>query len=100
MKSVWRKRAACSCDRLDDVRVRVADVEAADAAGEVEERVAVDVGQRRAAALGDDDRQVDRERIGDDALLPLEDLPGAGARDLGPQLDRARDGHGLTIADS
>ncbi len=66
---------------LDDVRMRVADVQAADAAGEVEERVAVDVGQRRAPrALGDDDRQVHRERIGDDALLPLEDR----LRDFGP----------------
>ena len=35
--------------RLDDARVRVADVQAADAAGEVDERVAVDVGERRAA---------------------------------------------------
>ena len=34
---------------LDDLRVRVADVEAADAAREVDERVAVDVGERRAA---------------------------------------------------
>src|SRR5207237_981233 len=37
--------------RLDDVRVRVPDVEAADAAGEVDDRVAVDVGQRRAVSL-------------------------------------------------
>ena len=33
---------------LDDARMRVADVEAADAAGEVDERVAVDVGEQRA----------------------------------------------------
>ena len=66
--------------RLDDPRMRVADVQAADAAREVEERVAVDVGQRRAASLGGDDRQVDRERIGDDAILPLEDRPGLRAR--------------------
>ena len=50
----------------DDARVRVADVEAADAAGEVDERVAVDVGERGAAALGGDDREVDRERGGDE----------------------------------
>ena len=37
--------------RRDDLRVRVADVQAADAAGEVDERVAVDVGQRGAPAL-------------------------------------------------
>ena len=61
--------------RLDDVRVRVPDVEAADAAGEVDERVAVDVGQRRATRLLDDDRQEDRQRLGNDPLLALEDLP-------------------------
>ena len=42
-------------DGLDDLRVRVADVEAADAAGEVDVGVAVDVGQRRPAALRGDD---------------------------------------------
>ena len=42
---------------LDDARMRVPDVQAADAAGEVDERVAVDVGERRAAALVRDDRQ-------------------------------------------
>jgi hypothetical protein len=41
---------------LDDARVRVADVEAADSAREVDERVAVDVGDRGAAALRDHDR--------------------------------------------
>ena len=35
--------------RRDDVRMAVPDVEAADAAGEVDEGVPVDVGQRRAA---------------------------------------------------
>ena len=53
-------------DGRHDSRVRVADVEAADAAGEVDERVAVDVGDGRAAAVRDHDRQVDAERIGDD----------------------------------
>ena len=51
--------------RRDDVRMRVTDVQAADAAGEVDEDVAVDVGERRAARLGGDDREGDRERRGD-----------------------------------
>ena len=38
--------------RRDDARVRVADVEAADAAREVDERVAVDVGEQRPVAFG------------------------------------------------
>jgi hypothetical protein len=35
-----------------------------------------------------DDRQEDRERVGDDALLALEDLLRPGPGNLGPQLDR------------
>ena len=42
---------------LDDVRMRMADVQAADAAREIDERVAVDVGQRGAARLGGGDRE-------------------------------------------
>ena len=37
--------------RRDDARMRVPDVEAADAAREVDERVAVDVGERARRAL-------------------------------------------------
>ena len=80
---------------LDDSRVRVPDVQAADAAGEVDERVAVDVGDRRAAALGCEDRMDERERSGDHALLALGDLARARARDLRPDLDRLGDCHGL-----
>jgi hypothetical protein len=75
--------------RLDDARVRVAHVQAADAAREVDEGVAVDVGDRRAASLGDHDRHVDRERVGDDALLALEDRLGVRPRDGRPKLDHA-----------
>ena len=75
------------CGR-DDLRMRMADVEDADAAGEVEEDVAVDVGERRSARLGDDDRQGDRLRIRDHALLALEDLLRARARDRGADVDR------------
>src|SRR5206468_1340296 len=81
----------------DDPRVRVADVEAADAAGEVEERVPVDVRDERAAAFLDHDRQVDRERLGDDALLARQDLARARARNPGLELDRAGRRHGRTL---
>ena len=84
--------------RRDDARVGVADGEAADAAREVDEAVAVDVGHGRAAPVRDHDRQVEAERIGDDALLPLGDLARARAWDLGAKLDRACDGHVVTIA--
>ena len=80
--------------RLDQARVRVAHVEAADTTGEVDERVAVDIGERRSAALGGHDRQVDRERVGNDPLLALQDLPRAGPGDLRAELDRLRRRHG------
>ena len=69
------------------------DVEAADAAGEVDERVAVDVRQCRAASLGGDDRMDERQWRGDDALLALENLLRAGPGELGPDLDRLGDRH-------
>jgi len=75
-------------DRFDDSRVRVADVQAADAAREVDERVAVDVGQRRAFTVLDHDRQEDRQRIGDDTRLSLEDRLRSRAWNAGFQLDR------------
>ena len=74
---------------LDDPGVRVPHVEHADPAGEVDERVAVDVGEGRAPRFGGDDRQVDRERVGDDARLPLEDLLRARPRNAGTELDAA-----------
>ncbi len=82
---------------LDDLRMRVADVETADAAGEVDVRVAVDVGHRRPSPLGGDDRQIERHRLGDDTLLPLDDRAGAGPRHLGAQSDCPRRGHSATI---
>ena len=60
---------------LDDAGMGMAGVQAADAAREVDEDVAVDIGQRRAAALVRDDRQHDRLRVRDHALLALEELP-------------------------
>ena len=79
--------------RCDHLRVGVADVEAADAAGEVEVRVVVDVGQGRAATLGGDDGEVDRQRVRDNPVLPREDLAGTGPGDLGSELDRLGGGH-------
>ena len=47
VKSVWTNRAACSWIASTTRGWRVADVDHADAAGEVDERVAVDVRDRR-----------------------------------------------------
>jgi hypothetical protein len=55
--------------------VGVADVEAADPAGPVEEGVAVDVGDGHAVGVVDHDRQVDGLGIRDDALLARENVP-------------------------
>ena len=74
-------------DRLDDARVVVPDVRDTDAADEVDERVAVDVGDRRAARAVGDDRLVDDERARDRVPLALEDLAAARPRDLRPDLD-------------
>jgi dCTP deaminase len=87
-------------DGLDDVRVGVADVEAADAAAEVEERVPIDVGERRAAALGGDDREIHGQRRGDHRVEAGEDLAGARPRNLRLQLDRADGSHDSTISAS
>jgi hypothetical protein len=80
-------------DRLNDARVRVTDIEAADPAGEVEEGVAVDVGEGRARAVLDHHRQEDREWIGDDLVLTVEDLLGARSRYCRLELDCLRRGH-------
>jgi hypothetical protein len=84
-------------DRLDHARVRVTDVHAADAAGEVDVRVPVDVGDGRAAPVGDHERQVDGERLGDDPLLPGEDVRAARARNVGLDLDCPCRGHGRSL---
>src|SRR2546423_4307296 len=73
--------------------MRVADVETADAAREVDEGVPVDVGERGAAGRIGDDGKRHRERRGDDAPHPLDDLPRARTRDLRPELDRLGGGH-------
>ena len=76
---------------LDDPRVRVADRQAADAAREVEEGVPVEVGEERAAPLGDDERQVDRERLRDRARVRGRGRPATcGPGKFGLQLDGGR----------
>ena len=97
MKSVWREACELFLCRLDQAGVRVPDVQAADAAGEVDERITVDVRERGAAAFGDDDRVDEGQRPRDHAFLPLDDLLRTGARDRGPNLDRACHGHTLKI---
>jgi pyridoxamine 5'-phosphate oxidase len=79
--------------RRDHPRMRVPDVQAPDAAGEVDEGVAVDVGDRGPVSLRDHDGEVDRERLRDDLLLAVEDLLRARPGDVGADVDRARDGH-------
>src|SRR5262249_19799057 len=73
------------------------DVQAADTAAEVDERVPVDVRDRGALATLGDDRQVHGERVGDDALLAGEHLAGARARDLRLKADSAGRGHALRL---
>ena len=76
--------------RRDDARMRVADVQAADAAGEVDEDVPVDVGDRRATRLGGDDRERQIERRRHAGTQPIEHVARARAWNVGD--DRARRG--------
>ena len=71
----------------------MADIEAADAPGEVDERVPIDVRQRRTLAPPDHDGQIDGERIRDHAVLPVEDFLRAGAGDGRSELDCLRCRH-------
>jgi len=80
--------------RLDDARVRVADVQTADAAGEVDEGVAVDIGERGAAAFLDHNRKKNRQRFGDDLVLAGQDLARLRPRNGRLQLDRSSHCHG------
>jgi len=77
----------------------VADVHAADTAREVDERIAVHVGDRRAVALGDHEREVDRERVRNDPFLTLENLLAARTRDVCQHLNRSRRRHGPELID-
>ena len=79
-------------DRFDDAWIVVADVRHADASDEVDERVAVDVGDGRPARAIGDDRLVDDQRTGDSVPLALEDLAATRAGNLGANLDDAGGG--------
>ena len=94
-----RKAGHLLLRRFDHARVRVADVHTADTACKVDEGIAVHVGDRGAVALGDHERQVDRERVRDDPLLALEDLLAARARNVRPHLNRSRRRHAPELID-
>ncbi len=85
--------------RLDDMRMRMADVQAADPACEIDERVPVEVGDRGATRVGGDDGEGDRERRGDARRQAVQHLARAGARNFGLQDDRAGGGHGPRVAE-
>ena len=80
-------------DRLHHARMVVADVRDTHAADEVDEGVAVDVRDRRAACTICDDGLVDDERMRDRVPLALEDLAAAGTGDLRANLDHAGGRH-------
>ena len=61
--------------RFDHPWMPVTDVHAPHTAREVDERVAVDVGDRAARRLGGEHRQVDVEWVSDRVQLALEELP-------------------------
>ena len=83
---------------FEDARMRMSHVQAADTAGEVDEDVPVDVGERGATALLRHDRDRDRLRIRDHARLALEDRGGPRTRDRGANVDGLRRRHGSTLA--
>ena len=80
-------------DRLHDARMGVSGIHDADPAREVDEDVAVDVGDRRVLRALGEDRQVDEQGTRDDAFLAFRDRPGARPGYLGADLDRARGSH-------
>ena len=67
-------------DRLDDAGMAVAHVADADAACEVDERVAVDIRDRRVQSLGREDRQVDLQAASRWSSRRARGAPASGAR--------------------
>ena len=90
-------RAACSWIASTTCGMAVPDVADADAAGEVDERVAVDVRDRRVQRLGGKDGQVHLQRLGNRAGAALEELARAWAWDLGAKADRFRGRHARSL---
>ena len=80
-------------DGLDHARMVVADVRDADATDEVDERVAVDVRDRRTAGAVRDDRLVNDQRPRDRMPLAFQDLSATRPGDLRSNLDHARRRH-------
>ena len=80
-------------DRLHDPRMPVPDVQHADASDEVDERVAIDVRDGRSPRLGRDDGRVNEQWLRNGLPLSFQNLAGARARNLGPELDHPRRGH-------
>ena len=80
-------------DRFEHPRMVVADVRDADSSDEVDERVAVDVRDRRSARAVGDDRLVDDQRVRDRLQLSLEDLAAPRAGNLRAYLDHAGGRH-------
>jgi len=74
------------------------DVEAPHAAGEVDEDVAVDIGEERAVRLCGDHREGDRERRRNAGREPCQYLTRARARNLGLQLNCPGRRHVLSVA--
>ena len=93
VKSVWTKRSACSAIACTTFGMTVADVHHPDASDEVDERVAVDVGDRRSTRLRRYDRCVHGERPRDGARLAFQDLSRTRAWNLGSELDHPRRRH-------
>jgi hypothetical protein len=82
----------------DDVRVRVPDVQAADPTGEIDEDVAVDIGDRRATRLCRNNREGDRKRRGDARGEALEHGGAAWSGHGGLEANRPGGGHSPRLA--
>jgi len=82
-------------DGLDDPWVPVPRVHHADAAGEVDEHVPVDIGDGGILRPLGEDRKMDEERPGDHVRLPLGERARARAGDRRTNVDRPRGGHRL-----
>ena len=80
-------------DGLDDPGVRVTRVDHADAPGEVDEDVPVDVRDGGVLGGGGEDREVRTQRRGDRPRLSLGEAPRLGPGHLGLDSDRPRDRH-------
>src|SRR5205807_6300097 len=78
--------AGLVADRGDDLRVTVPGGADGDAGGEVEEQVAVHVADDGPAPLIDDERVDAGVRRGDEGRVPVEQLAGVRAGQVGPEV--------------